>query len=86
MQTNILPIALVASLALANAATAQNLDKAQEGRSMVGQCYATCTDRAQTTALALYERTDRMTDLLISDEYHALTEASQNRPRAAGRR
>ena len=78
MQTNILPITLVASLALANAATAQNLDKAQEGRSMVGQCYATCMDRAQTTALALYERADRMTDLLISDEYHALNEASQN--------
>ena len=79
MQTNIiLPIALVADLALANAAGAQNLDRAQEGRSMVGQCYATCTDRAQTTVLALYERADRMIDLRISDEYHELTEASQN--------
>ena len=44
---------------------------------VVGQCYATCLDRSQTTALALYRRADRLSDLLISDEYHALTTASQ---------
>lgn len=44
---------------------------------VVGQCYATCLDRSQTTALALYGRADRLSDLLISDEYHALTTASQ---------
>ena len=44
---------------------------------VVGQCYAICLDRSQTTALALYRRADRLSDLLISDEYHALTTASQ---------
>lgn len=44
---------------------------------VVGQCYATCLDRSQTTALALYARGDRLADLLISDEYHALTTDSQ---------
>ena len=44
---------------------------------VVGQCYAACLDRSQTTALALYRRADRLSDLLISDEYHALTTASQ---------
>ena len=34
-------------------------------------------DKAQTTALALYERIDRLSDLLIAGEYHKLTEASQ---------
>ena len=78
------PVTLAAWLALcalsisATSATAQTLTKAQEGRAAVGQCYASCMARAQTTAQALYQRADRLTDLLISDEYHALTEDSQN--------
>ncbi len=63
---------------LGTPAAAQNLTKGQEGRLAVGQCYATCIDRAQTTALALFAQVDRMTDLLISDEYHELTTQSQD--------
>lgn len=69
--------ALACSLLAAAPATAQNLTRAQEGRVAIAGCHAACMDRAQTTSLALYERTDRLTDLLISDEYHALSEASQ---------
>lgn len=72
--------ALVAGcLALAAAAAgAENLNKAEEGRAAVASCYASCVDRSERTRLAVYARFDRLTDLLISDEYHALTEASQN--------
>lgn len=70
---------IVAALALAAFATpAENLTKSQAGRVAVGQCYATCMDRSQRTALALYARVDRLSDLLISDEYFALTDASQD--------
>ena len=71
--------ALVAGcLALAATAGAENLNKAEEGRTAVASCYASCVDRSERTRLAVYARFDRLTDLLISDEYHALTEASQN--------
>lgn len=72
--------ALFAScLALASvAAGAQNLNKAEEGRTAVAQCYARCVDRSERTRLAAYARFDRLTDLLISDEYHALQEESQD--------
>lgn len=60
------------------AASAQNLSSTQEGRVAVAQCYSTCVDRSQRTALALYDRVDRLSDLLISDEYFKLTDASQN--------
>ena len=70
---------IAAAVALAASATpAENLTKRQEGRVAVGQCYATCMDRSQHTALALYARVDRLSDLLISDEYFALTDASQD--------
>ena len=70
---------IAAAVALSAFATpAENLTKRQEGRVAVAQCYATCTDRSQRTALALYARVDRMSDLLISDEYFALTDASQD--------
>lgn len=62
----------------AAATAAQNLNKIQEGRAEAGKCHATCMDRAERTALALYERVDRLTDLLISDEYFELTVASRN--------
>ena len=60
------------------AANAQNLTRADEGRFEVGKCYAQCMDRAERTALALYRRSDRLTDLVISDEFFQLTESSQN--------
>ena len=78
MHKSILPFTLATCLALPTIAAAQNLSKFQEGRVAVGQCYASCMNKAQTTALALYKRIDRLSDLLISDEYHKLTEASQN--------
>ena len=60
-----------------NAALASDHDDGLATRILIGQCYAACMDRAQTTSLALYARADRLSDLLISDEYHALTTASQ---------
>ena len=72
------PLIIVATALTATAAFAQNLNPAQEGRVAVAQCYATCMDRSQRTALALYERVDRLSDLLISDEYFKLTNASQD--------
>lgn len=56
---------------------AQTLSRAEAGRVAVANCYATCMDRAQTTSLALYARVDRITDLLISDEYFELDDDSQ---------
>ena len=78
LQQSTFAAALACSLLAAAPAAAQNLTRAQEGRTAVAGCHAACMDRAQTTSLALYARADRLTDLLISDEYHALTEASQN--------
>ena len=72
-----LPLALATCLALPATAVAQNLTKSQEGRAAVGRCYTACIDKAQTTSLALYERAERLSDLLISDEYHTLTDDSQ---------
>ena len=69
---------VVATALTAFAASAQNLSSTQEGRVAVAQCYSTCMDRSQRTALALYDRVDRLSDLLISDEYFKLTDASQN--------
>ena len=73
-----LPFALATCVALSTSVAAQNLTTSQEGRAAIGQCYAACMDRSQTTALALYKRADRLSDLLISDEYHELTERSQD--------
>ena len=72
-------LAILAAMVLtAFPASAQNLSRTQEGRVAVAQCYATCMDRSQRTALALYDRVDRLSDLLISDEYFQLTDASQD--------
>ena len=71
--------AILAAMALtAFPASAQHLNRTQEGRVAIAQCYATCMDRAQRTGLALYDRIDRLNDLLISDEYFELTDASQD--------
>ena len=70
--------ALGVALALCgSAALASDHDNDVPTPVVVGQCYAVCLDRSQTTALALYARADRLSDLLISDEYHALTTDSQ---------
>lgn len=79
LQQSMFAAALACSLLAAAPAAAQNLTRAQEGRTAVAGCHAACMDRAQTTSLALYARADRLTDLLISDEYHELTENSQDR-------
>ena len=69
-------LAACLTLCTSNSA-AQNLTKPQEGRAEVGKCYAACMAGGHQTALALYERVDRLTDLLISDEYFELTVASR---------
>lgn len=74
-----LAVLVAGCLALAAATVgAQNLNKAEEGRAAVAHCYASCVDRSERMRLAAYARFDRLTDLLISDEYHALTENSQD--------
>ena len=71
--------AILAAMALtAFPASAQNLNRTQEGRVAIAQCYATCMDRSQRIVLALYDRADRLSDLLISDEYFQLTDAYQD--------
>lgn len=70
---------IAAAVALTAFATfAENLTKRQEGRVAIAQCYATCMDRSQRTALALYARVDRLSDLIVSDEYFALNSASRD--------
>ncbi len=59
-------------------AAAQNLGVASEGRAAIGACYAQCLASAQQGSRALSAKFDRLTDLLISDEYHALDEPSQD--------
>lgn len=71
-----LPALALAMLAAASI-EAQTLSRAEAGRVAVANCYATCMDRAQTTSLALYARVDRITDLVISDEYFELDDNSQ---------
>lgn len=73
--THLLATALLATVAAP--AAAQNVSRAEEGRAAAAQCYGTCVDRAQTTSLALYQRADRLTDLVISDEYFELNDESQ---------
>lgn len=68
----------VLSLAAALPAAAQNLGVASEGRAALGACYAQCLASAQQGARALSAKFDRLTDLLISDEYHALNTESQD--------
>ena len=83
METNVNHSQFIGALACcltlgASTAAAQNPTTSQQGRAAVGMCYATCMATSQRTALALYERVDRLTDLLISDEYFELTVASRD--------
>ena len=59
-------------------ANAQNLDKADEGRVAVGQCYATCMDKALQSASTTQEKSTRLTELMISDDFFQLTDDSQD--------
>ena len=57
---------------------AQNLGRAEEGRLVVGQCYATCMDKALQSAATTQEKSTRLTELLISDDFFQLTDDSQD--------
>ena len=72
--------AACAALALSTAipAAAQNLGPASEARAALGACYAQCLGKAQEGARALSAKFDRLTDLLISDEYQLLDDSSQD--------
>ena len=59
-------------------AGAQNLDKTEEGRVAAGQCYATCMDKALRSAATTQEKSTRLTELMISDDFFQLTDASQD--------
>ena len=59
-------------------ASAQNLDKAEEGRVAVGQCYATCMEKAFRSASNTQEKSTRLTELMISDDFFQLTDDSQD--------
>ena len=74
---HLLAPALALAMLPAASIEAQTLSRAEAGRVAVANCYATCMDRAQTTSLALYARVDRITDLVISDEYFELDDDSQ---------
>ena len=74
---HLLALALALAMLAAASTEAQTLSRAEAGRVAVANCYATCMDRAQTTSLALYARVDRITDLVISDEYFELNDESQ---------
>ncbi len=60
------------------AASAQHLDKTEEGRVAVGQCYAACMDKAFKSASATQEKSTRLTELMISDDFFQLTDDSQD--------
>ena len=45
---------------------------------VVGQCYATCMDKASKSAATTQEKSTRLTELLISDDFFQLTDDSQD--------
>ena len=57
---------------------AQNLGKGEEGRAAVGQCYAACMDKAFQSASTTQEKSTRLTELMISDDFFLLTNDSQD--------
>ena len=70
---------LVLALAglLAFAASAQNLNRAQEGRVAIALCYANCMASGERLTLASLAKIERLTDLLISPQFQALTQDGQ---------
>lgn len=59
-------------------ADAQNLDKTEEGRVAIGQCYAACMEKAFRSASTTQEKSTRLTELMISDDFFQLTDDSQD--------
>ena len=59
-------------------AAAQNLDKTEEGRVVVGQCYATCMEKAFQSTSTTQQKSTRLTELMITDDFFQLTDASQD--------
>ena len=59
-------------------AGAQNLDRWEEGRVAIGQCYAACMDKAFKSAETTQEKSTRLTELMISDDFFQLTDQSQD--------
>lgn len=75
-----LPGVLLGILAALYAATAggQNLDKIEEGKVAVGKCYASCMDKALRSTATTQEKSTRLTELMISDDFFQLTDDSQD--------
>ena len=71
---------LVLALAglLAFAASAQNLNRAQEGRVAIALCYANCMASGERLELAGLAKAERLTDLVLSEEFQSLTQAGQD--------
>ena len=71
---------IICAVAMFAAATtgAQNLSKAGEGQVAVGQCYAACMNKAFQSATATQEKSTRLTELMISDDFFQLTDQSQD--------
>lgn len=73
-------VAILCTLSALTATTvgAQNLSKEEEGRLVVGQCYAKCMDKAFQSTATTQEKSTRLTELLISDDFFQLTDDSQD--------
>ena len=59
-------------------AGAQNLSRLGEGQVVVGQCYASCMDKALKSAATTQDKSTRLTELMISDDFFQLTDQSQD--------
>ncbi|MCY3623254.1 MAG: hypothetical protein OXH68_16290 [Gammaproteobacteria bacterium] len=72
--------AITCALAVVAAVTAdaQNLSRTGEGQVVVGQCYAACMDKAFKSAATTQEKSTRLTELMISDDFFQLTDESQD--------
>ena len=57
---------------------AQNLSRTGEGQVVVGQCYAACVDKAFKSAATTQQKSTRLTELMISDDFFQLTDQSQD--------
>ena len=70
----------ICALAVSAAVTAgaQNLGTTGEGRVVVGQCYAACMDKAFKSAATTQEKSTRLTEVMISDDFFQLTDDSQD--------
>ena len=73
-----LALALAGLLAFAaNTASAQTLTRGQEGRVAIALCYSACMASGERLALASLAKLERLTDLLLSPQFQALTQAGQ---------